>query len=144
MAAAAIQSGHTSKTVSAGLRRISVSAIAKPAAIGKNGGNTDANDPPAVATPRPPRNPVHTGHTCPAIAAVPAAYAAGSLIGSPANPAAVPFRMSSRITSAPHPEPSTRIVFSPPGLPLPARRMSTEPRETARVTTSAEGNVPIR
>ena len=57
----------------AGRFRIRVTTRAKTAAIGKKGGNTERNEPPAVATPRPPRNRVQTGHTWPAIAAVPAA-----------------------------------------------------------------------
>ena len=53
------------------------------------------NDPPAVATPLPPRNRVQTGKQCPTIAAVADAYAPASpAIAMPTRPASAPFALS--------------------------------------------------
>src|SRR5215213_5839164 len=46
------------------------------------------------------------------------------------------------ITKRPHFLPSTRAALSPPGLPLPAARRSTAPRDARRATRSADGNIP--
>src|SRR5215470_7322538 len=94
--------GPTTRIAVDALRVTSAVTPATSAPITKNGGNTVANEPPALATPRPPRNRVHTGHTCPTIDAVPAAYAAASPMSRPRNPASAPLHASSTTTSRPH------------------------------------------
>src|SRR5215470_10562952 len=101
-AAAATHTGATTMIAVDALRVTSAVSPATSAPITKNGGNTVANEPPALATPRPPRNRVHTGHTCPTIDAVPAAYAAASPMSRPRNPASAPLHASSTTTSRPH------------------------------------------
>ena len=96
---------------------------------GKNAGNTPSTAPPAVATPLPPRNPVHTGKMCPAIAAVAAAYGRGVAHQRRARRARrpSPCRRRASTTTMPQPLPTSRNVLNPPGLPLPVSRMSTLP-----------------
>ena len=72
------------------------------------------------ATPLPPRNPFHTGQQCPAIAAVPAAYAAGVADRQPDEPGDHALgRVEDDHEQRPTSCPSTRIGVEPPGLPLP-------------------------
>ena len=67
-------------------------AIAVTPPITNIGGNTAANEPPAVATPLPPRNRAQTGKQCPTIAAVAAVYAPASpAMSMPSSPAIAPF-----------------------------------------------------
>ena len=89
-------------------------------------GERTANDPTAVATPFPPRNPKKSGKTWPRIAATAAAPSQrGSYVTVRIRrTAATPFRMSSAATVRASGFPDVRRTFVPPALPEPTVRMS--------------------
>ena len=124
-------------------RSTSAPAAATAASSGKKMGKTARTVPADVATPFPPRNPLQTGQMWPTIAAVaPANAPVGPAIAQPSSPAPIPFPASTAITTPPQTRPTTCAVFSPPGLPLPEVRMSSDPRVASRVTSTAVGKVP--
>ena len=83
--------------------------------------------PASVATPLPPRNPVQTGHTCPATtaAAHPTTSQDSSVTMRATTTARAPLAASSTSTTAANSRPTVRSTFVAPTFRLPVVRRST-------------------